>query len=95
MVNKGYGISRIQKEMDKCIVLCLNCHAVLHNGKKENENNKLVPIINDKWLDINLQCVYLFFKTTSMSIVREIQSTTFTCSQVELVLWFFLILFFF
>jgi hypothetical protein len=39
MVNKGYGIARIQKEMDKCIVLCLNCHAVFHNGKKENENN--------------------------------------------------------
>ena len=39
MVNRGYGINRIQKEIDKCIVLCLNCHAKLHN--KEREENVL------------------------------------------------------
>jgi mannitol-specific phosphotransferase system IIBC component len=36
MVNRGYGINRIQKEMDKCVVLCLNCHAKLHNKQKED-----------------------------------------------------------
>ncbi len=35
MVNRGYGINRIQKEIDKCTVLCLNCHAKLHNMQKE------------------------------------------------------------
>ena len=34
MVNRGYGISRIQREIDKCDVLCLNCHAKLHNMEK-------------------------------------------------------------
>ena len=35
MVNRGYGINRIQKEIDKCTVLCLNCHAKLHNKEKQ------------------------------------------------------------
>ena len=34
MSNKGYGIKRIQKEINKCGVLCLNCHARLHNQKR-------------------------------------------------------------
>ena len=34
MVNRGYGITRIQKEIDKCVILCLNCHAKLHNKEK-------------------------------------------------------------
>ena len=37
MVNRGYGIDRIQKEIDKCIVLCLNCHAKLHNKEREDK----------------------------------------------------------
>ena len=43
MVNKGYGIKRLQKEIEKCVVLCLNCHAKLHNKERvegvNNENN--------------------------------------------------------
>jgi hypothetical protein len=34
MVSKGYSIKRLQTEIDKCIVLCLNCHAKLHNNDK-------------------------------------------------------------
>ena len=37
MVNRGYGINRIQKEIDKCIVLCLNCHAKLHSRQREKD----------------------------------------------------------
>ena len=36
MVNRGYGIKRIQKEIDKCIVLCLNCHAKLHSKERDD-----------------------------------------------------------
>lgn len=35
MVNRGYGIRRIQTEIEKCEVLCLNCHARLHMNCKE------------------------------------------------------------
>ena len=38
MVNRGYSIKRIQEEIDKCTLLCLNCHTKLHN--KKNSNNK-------------------------------------------------------
>lgn len=31
MVNRGYSIKRIQLEINKCVVLCLNCHSKFHN----------------------------------------------------------------
>ncbi len=40
MVNRGYGIARIQKEINKCIVLCLNCHAKLHDRIRNEEKEK-------------------------------------------------------
>ena len=39
MVNKGYSIKRIQSEIDKCKILCLNCHAKLHNKEKNDLTN--------------------------------------------------------
>jgi len=44
MVNRGYGINRIQKEIDKCVILCLNCHAKLHNKERE----KLLEVAESK-----------------------------------------------
>lgn len=29
-VRKGFGPNRIKKEIEKCIVLCANCHAIRH-----------------------------------------------------------------
>ena len=31
------GLKRIKNEVDKCIVLCRNCHAELHERERENE----------------------------------------------------------
>lgn len=28
--NNGWSISRINKEIEKCIILCANCHLILH-----------------------------------------------------------------
>ncbi len=44
MVNRGYGITRIQKEIDKCVVLCLNCHAKLHNKEKVKKSQALLLV---------------------------------------------------
>lgn len=44
MVNRGYSLTRIQKEIDKCKIMCLNCHARLHNKNKE-EKKEEVPVV--------------------------------------------------
>lgn len=30
-VNKGFSLSRLKKELDKCDILCCLCHRILHN----------------------------------------------------------------
>lgn len=34
MIKQGYSIKRIYAEMDKCIVICANCHAELHAAQR-------------------------------------------------------------
>lgn len=31
MVTRGYSLDNLQKEMEKCILLCANCHRELHH----------------------------------------------------------------
>ena len=41
MVNRGYSIKRITEEINKCDLLCLNCHARLHyEQKKEKDTHR-------------------------------------------------------
>ncbi len=35
MVANGYSIERIKKELEKCDVLCSNCHRKLHHSNKK------------------------------------------------------------
>jgi transcription elongation factor Elf1 len=32
LVNQGYGIEKIKTEVDKCVILCANCHRKVHAG---------------------------------------------------------------
>lgn len=34
---RGFGIDRVKKEMEKCIVLCSNCHRKLHFEEKQEQ----------------------------------------------------------
>ena len=36
MVMRGYSLENIQKEIEKCVLLCANCHRELHFLEKQN-----------------------------------------------------------
>lgn len=36
----NFSKKRVQKEIDKCIIICANCHRILHNSKRRE--NKLM-----------------------------------------------------
>lgn len=42
MVNRGYSLTRIQKEIDKCNIMCLNCHAKLHFQEKQEAEEEIM-----------------------------------------------------
>ena len=31
-IHDGYALYKVQKEIDKCVILCRNCHACIHAG---------------------------------------------------------------
>ena len=35
----GSSIQRIQEEIDKCLLVCANCHRILHHEQKQNKSN--------------------------------------------------------
>ena len=45
IVRKTYSLVYLIEEMKKCIVLCSNCHRILHyEERKENINKKNIEI---------------------------------------------------
>ena len=36
LMNRNWGLDKIQEEIDKCIILCSNCHRKFHYLEKEN-----------------------------------------------------------
>ena len=33
-ISRGWSLSRIKKEIDKCIIMCKRCHTEVHHGTK-------------------------------------------------------------
>jgi hypothetical protein len=50
-VNRGFSLDRIKKEMQKCIVLCANCHAIRHYNMRKN--NQTSPGIAGELEELN------------------------------------------
>jgi len=41
MAKHDYSISSIAEEIEKCVILCANCHRVYHNGTLSTDPNEL------------------------------------------------------
>lgn len=50
-VNRGYSLDRIKKEIEKCIVLCANCHFIRHYNMRGN--NQTSPGIAGELEELN------------------------------------------
>jgi hypothetical protein len=46
MVSKGYGVKRIQEEIDKCEVVCRNCHSIRTHKRANTTRWRLVQEMN-------------------------------------------------
>ena len=38
LVSNGCSIKKLQEEIDKCVVICLNCHAIETNGNGDSKS---------------------------------------------------------
>jgi len=46
MAGRGFAIATIQKEMNKCMVLCANCHAIEHFADSRPQTSKPIKSKN-------------------------------------------------
>ena len=44
---KSYSYDRLKKEVDKCILVCLNCHIEIHEEIKNNGYSEIVNKLNN------------------------------------------------
>jgi hypothetical protein len=50
-VNRGFSLDRIKKEIEKCIVLCANCHAIRHYNMRNKKQTS--PGIAGEFEELN------------------------------------------
>ena len=41
MVNRGYGLDRIKKEIEKCDVVCANCHTIRTHNRSHSSTDRV------------------------------------------------------
>lgn len=46
--SKNISLKKLKKEVDKCILLCSNCHREMHDEIKKNENKEKEQFYKDK-----------------------------------------------
>jgi hypothetical protein len=54
MVQNTYSNRKIREEIEKCVVLCANCHAKEHYEEKECGGTPNIYIVNKAQLTMNL-----------------------------------------
>jgi len=52
-VNNGYSISRVEEEMEKCDVLCANCHRREHYEESIEQGSRFAAVGGRQTIDLN------------------------------------------
>ncbi len=51
-IKRGFSLDKIREEMQKCIVLCANCHAIRHYNMRKN--NQTSPGLAGELEELNI-----------------------------------------
>ncbi len=74
----SWSFERAKTELDKCILVCANCHREIHAAEKENKPLDLQNYYRP-WLNITCECCFKEFSTKN----KKQKFCTVSCSNIS------------
>lgn len=76
MLGKGFSYKKLRKEIENCVLLCANCHSILHweNNQRENSENSMNNFIKQETTTnlLNLKMVIIVNNDLKMGFGKTV-----------------------